>query len=114
MASRVDGSVGLGDPLAASDTGTDTDGDGDANAVMYPVVGSNELMSQKGHGTTAAPLQRALRYGVSASTAKRIVCYNRTRAENFGYFLRTKVKSVQLNWNTAVIHLAPPRAPPLL
>ena len=97
------GGVGLNDPPTAASGGGGAGDPGATAAVTVsvpercPVVGSSELMSQKGHGTTAAPLQGSLRYGVSASTAKRIVCYNRTRAEHFGYFLRTKVHRIQLS-----------------
>merc|ERR1719454_2464926 len=38
---------------------------------------TEDVMSQKGHGTTAAPVQMDLRWGVDRGTADRICSYNR-------------------------------------
>eukprot|EP00039_Didymoeca_costata_P009970 m.133083 g.133083 ORF g.133083 m.133083 type:complete len:245 (+) comp14663_c0_seq1:198-932(+) len=54
-----------------------------------PVLGPNSLMSQKGHGTCAAPLRSPMRYGVDEKLANRICCFNRHYAEYSGYFLKT-------------------------
>lgn len=52
----------------------------------YPVVGPNEIMAPKGHGTYSKPVQGNLRYGCDFKTADRICNYNRHLAEHAGYF----------------------------
>merc|ERR1712087_522333 len=54
------------------------------------VSGSEDLMSQKAHGTTATPVQKGLRWDVSAETADRICSFNRHYAEYAGYWKTTK------------------------
>ena len=44
-------------------------------------------MSPKAHGTTATPVQSALRWGCDTETADRICCFNRHYAEHSGYFM---------------------------
>eukprot|EP00041_Stephanoeca_diplocostata_P009183 m.139674 g.139674 ORF g.139674 m.139674 type:complete len:159 (-) comp17637_c0_seq1:262-738(-) len=56
---------------------------------QYPVMGDESIMSQKGHGTVAAPLQDNLKFGVDKETADRVCCFNRHYAEHSGYFLET-------------------------
>lgn len=46
-----------------------------------PIPGEEALMSQKGHGTTAAPVQPNLRWSCDAQLADRICSYNRHYAE---------------------------------
>jgi len=58
-----------------------------------PVFGGEELMSQKGHGTTATPVQSRLRWEVSTDTADRICSFNRHYAEYAGYWRSTKFVS---------------------
>lgn len=57
-----------------------------ANDKGYPVMGSEEIMSPKAHGTCAAPVQDNLRYGCDFKTADSICCYNRHYAEHSGYW----------------------------
>jgi len=55
-----------------------------------PIVrGGEELMSQKAHGTTSTPVQKALRWNVERDTADRICCFNRHYAEYAGYWRTT-------------------------
>eukprot|EP00573_Skeletonema_grethae_P003896 CAMPEP_0201700476 /NCGR_PEP_ID=MMETSP0578-20130828/28624_1 /ASSEMBLY_ACC=CAM_ASM_000663 /TAXON_ID=267565 /ORGANISM="Skeletonema grethea, Strain CCMP 1804" /LENGTH=243 /DNA_ID=CAMNT_0048187537 /DNA_START=76 /DNA_END=807 /DNA_ORIENTATION=+ len=50
------------------------------------VYGDDAIMDQKGHGTTASPVQTDLRYGVSNKLADKISSFNRVFAEMGGYF----------------------------
>lgn len=50
------------------------------------VYGDDSIMDQKGHGTTASPVQADLRYGVSNKLADKISSFNRVFAEMGGYF----------------------------
>jgi len=50
------------------------------------VYGSDDIMSQKEHGTTAASVQENLRYGVPRKLADKICSFNRVFAEMGGYF----------------------------
>lgn len=50
------------------------------------VYGSDDVMSQKEHGTTPAPVMENLRYDVSRKLADKICSFNRHFAENGGYF----------------------------
>lgn len=50
------------------------------------VYGADDIMSPKEHGTTSAPVQEKLRYGVSRSLADKICSFNRVFAEMGGYF----------------------------
>ena len=54
-----------------------------------PQFGDEEIMTQKGHGTSAQPVQSELMYGVSNSLADRICNFNRHFAEQAGYFKST-------------------------
>jgi len=55
-----------------------------------PIMGSEELMAPKGHGTSRSPVQDKLRYGCDRSVADRICNFNRHYAEHAGYFLQTE------------------------
>ena len=55
------------------------------NAQQLPIVGGEDIMSQKAHGTTEKPCQQNLLYGCDFETADRICCYNRHYAEHGGY-----------------------------
>ncbi|MBV5345198.1 MAG: hypothetical protein JZU63_06550, partial [Rhodoferax sp.] len=50
------------------------------------VYGADDIMSPKEHGTSSAPVQETLRYGVSRSLADKICSFNRVFAEMGGYF----------------------------
>ena len=54
-----------------------------------PVMGDESIMSQKGHGTSAQPVQADLLYGVDVKMADRICNFNRHFAEMGGYFRST-------------------------
>eukprot|EP01065_Artemidia_motanka_P028662 TRINITY_DN3418_c0_g1_i1.p1 TRINITY_DN3418_c0_g1~~TRINITY_DN3418_c0_g1_i1.p1 ORF type:complete len:167 (+),score=11.03 TRINITY_DN3418_c0_g1_i1:83-583(+) len=60
-----------------------------AKAGKYPVIGSESIMSQKGHGTTEKGVQKHLRWGCEEGTANRICCFNRHKAEFAHYFETT-------------------------
>ena len=53
------------------------------------VYGDEAIMSPKSHGTSDAPVQSELLYGVSNKLADRICNYNRHFAEMGGYFQST-------------------------
>lgn len=54
------------------------------------VMGNEEIMSKKAHGTTEQPVQSNLRWKVDQKVAKKICCFNRHYAEYSGYFMKTK------------------------
>jgi hypothetical protein len=62
-------------------------------------LGEESIMSPKAHGTSAAPVQKDLLYGVSNTLADRICNFNRRFAEQAGYFEST-------NWEKAVLEAA--------
>ena len=49
------------------------------------VMGSEDIMAPKAHGTCTQPVQHDLRFGCDAKTADRICCFNRHYAEHSGY-----------------------------
>ena len=53
------------------------------------VMGSEDLMAPKAHGTCANPVQSDLRFGCDAKSADRICCFNRHYAEHAGYWTST-------------------------
>ena len=58
-------------------------------AKVFPppcVMGSEEIMRPKAHGTSATPVQATLRWGCETSLADRICNFNRHYAEHSGYF----------------------------
>lgn len=55
-----------------------------------PLTCSESVMAQKAHGTCARGVRKALRWGVDASLADNICCFNRHAAERSGYWLTTK------------------------
>jgi hypothetical protein len=59
------------------------------NAVTYPIVGSNEIMKTKTHGTSDRTVQSKLRWNCDISLADRICNFNRNWAEFAGYFTTT-------------------------
>ena len=52
------------------------------------VMGTEEMMSQKAHGTSAVPVQKDLRWNCDVETADRICNFNRHYAEYGGYWER--------------------------
>ena len=54
-----------------------------------PVMGSESIMSQKAHGTSASPVQANLRWNVDGKKADQITNYNRRFAEFAGYWKET-------------------------
>mmetsp|Transcript_7619 Transcript_7619/g.9968 ORF Transcript_7619/g.9968 Transcript_7619/m.9968 type:complete len:224 (+) Transcript_7619:130-801(+) len=58
------------------------------------VVGDESIMTQKGHGTSAQPVQEDLLYGVDVKLADRICNYNRHFAEQGGFFRSTNWEDV--------------------
>lgn len=57
-----------------------------------PVFGSEDIMAPKAHGTSDAPVQSDLLYGVSNKLADRITNFNRRFAEQAGYFESTSLE----------------------
>lgn len=55
----------------------------------YPVMGTEEIMRQKLHGTSYTPVQEDLRYGCDGKLADQVCNFNRHYAEASGYFLQT-------------------------
>lgn len=53
------------------------------------VMGDEEIMSQKGHGTSKTPVQKDLRWNCDYDTADRICNFNRHYAEHAGYWTTT-------------------------
>ena len=49
------------------------------------VMGSEDIMAPKAHGTCTQPVQRDLRFGCDTKTADKICCFNRHYAEHSGY-----------------------------
>lgn len=52
----------------------------------YPVLGSDEIMASKEHGTSSKGVQAKLRWNVDVNLADRITNYNRRFAEFAGYW----------------------------
>eukprot|EP00531_Pseudo-nitzschia_arenysensis_P011120 CAMPEP_0116137418 /NCGR_PEP_ID=MMETSP0329-20121206/12237_1 /TAXON_ID=697910 /ORGANISM="Pseudo-nitzschia arenysensis, Strain B593" /LENGTH=223 /DNA_ID=CAMNT_0003632331 /DNA_START=45 /DNA_END=716 /DNA_ORIENTATION=+ len=59
--------------------------------------GGEELMSQKGHGTSAEPVQSELLYGANNKLADKICNFNRHFAEMGGYFQSTSFEETVMN-----------------
>lgn len=53
------------------------------------VIGEEEIMSQKAHGTSAVPVQKELRWSCRDDLADQICNFNRHYAENAGYWERS-------------------------
>merc|ERR1719215_1231494 len=58
-----------------------------------PIMGGEEIMSQKAHGTSEKPVQKNLRWSCDYDTADRICNFNRHYAEHAGYWEGTKFLS---------------------
>jgi len=55
-----------------------------------PISAKEEVMSQKGHGTSEKPVMKNLRWGSDYETADNICNFNRHYAERAGYWQSTK------------------------
>jgi hypothetical protein len=53
------------------------------------VMGEEEIMSQKAHGTSNVPVQKALRWNCAPQIADNVCNFNRHYAENSGYWERS-------------------------
>lgn len=51
------------------------------------VIGTEDIMSQKAHGTSTTPVQSNLRWNVDVKNADKICNFNRHYAEHSGYFM---------------------------
>ena len=58
-------------------------------ASQYPLIGSEEIMSQKSHGTSDSSVQSKLKWNVDVKLADKIANYNRHWAESAGYYKDT-------------------------
>lgn len=56
---------------------------------QVPVMADESVMAPKAHGTSAAPVQRDLRWRCDFDTADRICNFNRHYAEASGYYAKT-------------------------
>merc|ERR1719310_785909 len=53
--------------------------------IVPKILGTEDIMAPKAHGTCEAPVQKDLLYGCDFETADRICCFNRHYAEHSGY-----------------------------
>jgi len=60
-----------------------------ASTEKLPLVGGEEIMSQKAHGTSEKPVMKELKWGCDYATADRICNFNRHYAEHAGYWQTT-------------------------
>jgi len=60
------------------------------------VMGDEEIMRKKAHGTSEKPVQSDLKWGCDVKKADEICSFNRHYAEHSGYFKRT-------SWGTEVL-----------
>lgn len=58
-----------------------------------PIPGTEDMMKQKGHGTTEKPVQDNLRWNCDRRVADRICSFNRHYAEHAGYWTSTSFLS---------------------
>ena len=63
----------------------------------FPLKGGEELMSQKGHGTSISPVQEKLKYACDVKLADRICNFNRNWAEHAGYWTSETTFLKELN-----------------
>ena len=83
----------------------------------FPVIGSNDLMKPKAHGTSEFPVQDKLRWNCDVKLADRICNYNRNWAEYAGYwnsetsFLKENDGSTPVTFYDSVTGVALFRAP---
>eukprot|EP00030_Apusomonadida_sp_AF-17_P007365 a841037_761.p1 GENE.a841037_761~~a841037_761.p1 ORF type:complete len:195 (+),score=54.63 a841037_761:72-587(+) len=52
----------------------------------YPLIGSDDIMSKKAHGTCPNPVPEQVRWGIDRKLADKICAFNRHYAEHSGYF----------------------------
>mmetsp|Transcript_3848 Transcript_3848/g.5723 ORF Transcript_3848/g.5723 Transcript_3848/m.5723 type:complete len:213 (-) Transcript_3848:1407-2045(-) len=73
-----------------------------SSSVKAPVMGDEEIMKKKQHGTSEKPVQQDLRWGCDFDTADRICNFNRHYAEHSGYWKTKKefVQNLQENMKT--------------
>lgn len=70
----------------------------DAAPSRYPIIGRDDIMRSKTHGTSDSAVQSKLRWNCDVSLADRICNYNRNWAEMAGYWLTTSfIKDVDGN-----------------
>lgn len=60
-----------------------------AKDVKYPLLGDEDIMKQKAHGTSPFPVQEKLRWNCDNKEADRVCSYNREYAEYAGYWRTT-------------------------
>lgn len=60
-----------------------------ASDTKYPIPCGEDVMSQKAHGTSDAPVQDNLRWNCDKATADKICNFNRHYAEHAGYWQNT-------------------------
>jgi peptide methionine sulfoxide reductase MsrB len=60
-----------------------------ASAQSLPIIGEEEIMSQKEHGTSSKPVMKNLKWNCDYETADRICNFNRHYAEYAGYWQST-------------------------
>ena len=55
------------------------------NQGMYPIIGEEDIMKPKAHGTSPVPVQTNLKWNCNRDTADKICNFNRHFAEYAGY-----------------------------
>lgn len=79
-----------GERMFWKNKGCQTPKDWTPKSGSYPVMGDENIMNPKAHGTSHTPVQKELRYGCDWNVADRICNFNRHYAEYSGYFLQTR------------------------
>jgi len=74
-----------------------------ADARELPVFGDESIMKKKANGSTEAPVQDRLRWGVDRDTAVRIACHNRRYAEPSGTWAKRNSFLAQASRSEATI-----------
>merc|ERR1712113_687287 len=69
--------------------------EGSSKSGEYPIVGGEDIMKAKAHGTSEKPVMENLRYGCDFETADRICNFNRHYAEHSGYAFTNKISWVE-------------------
>lgn len=54
-------------------------------SLLYPIMGYDDIMKEKAHGTGDAPVQKELRWGCDFEMADKLCCFNRNDTEPKGY-----------------------------
>mmetsp|Transcript_74668 Transcript_74668/g.132084 ORF Transcript_74668/g.132084 Transcript_74668/m.132084 type:complete len:184 (+) Transcript_74668:36-587(+) len=81
--------------------------------VPNEMKGSEELMSQKAHGTCPQAPMKPLRWGADWDTADNICCFNRHYAERAGYWEGTQFPAAMRSADSEITFYDPVTSKPL-